>query len=185
MRVSGLLLCALAAPLWSDTTLSVAPDGQSLTEARDAIRALRRKGSTAPVTVMVHGGTYRLDEPFVLTAEDSNVTWSAYPGERPILSGGRRITGWQKGKGPIWTAPAPFYFRQLFVNGRRALRARTPTNGFYRIDGASSQDKPFLLKFRGDDVRAAWAERGDVEAIALLAWAEIRMPIISSRRKYN
>jgi hypothetical protein len=118
-----------------------------------------------------------MDETFVLTPEDSNITFAAYPGERPILSGGRRITGWQKGKGPVWAAPAPFDFRQLFVNGRRALRARTPTNGFYRIDGPSSQDKPFVLKFRGDDIHAAWAERGDVEVIVLLAWAEIRMPV--------
>jgi hypothetical protein len=177
MRVCALLLCALAAPLTSATTLSVSTDGQSLAAARDAIRAMRRNGSAEPVTVLIHGGAYRLSETFVLTPEDSNVTYAAYPGERPILSGGRRITGWQKGKGALWTAPAPFTFRQMFVSGRRAQRARTPNNGFYRIDGPSSQDKPFLLKFRGDDIRASWADRGDVEVIALLAWAEIRMPI--------
>src|SRR5947209_2802540 len=178
MRVCALLLCALAAPL-TGATLSVSTDGQSLPAARDAIRVIRRNGSTEPVTVLIHGGTYALAETFVLTPDDSNVTWAAYPGERPIVSGGVRLTGWQKGKGSVWTAPAPFYFRQMFVNGRRAQRARTPNSGFYRIDGPSSQDKPFLLKFRGDDVHASWADRGDVEVIALLAWAEIRMPIVS------
>src|SRR5207247_514571 len=88
-----------------------------LTDARDAIRSMRRKGVTDAVTVLIHGGTYRLADTFVLTPEDSDVTYAAYPGERPIVSGGRRITGWQKGKGAVWSAPAPFAFHQMFVNG--------------------------------------------------------------------
>src|ERR1035437_6129799 len=159
-------------------TLYVSPQGPipSLAAARDAVRALRAKGDNSPATVLIRGGVYRLAETFVLTPQDSDVTYAAYAGERPIISGGRVITGWKKGSGPIWSAPASEQFRQLFVNGRRALRARTPTNGFYRIDGPSSQDKPFTLKFRGNDIKADWAGR-DVEVVALLAWAKIRMPI--------
>lgn len=185
MRILTILLMAAVSPA---ATLYVSPQGRdgargtiddpfgSLAAARDAVRALRQKGDRAPMSVVLRGGVHRLAETFVLTPEDSGVTYQAQPGERPILSGGRRIEGWKKGTGSIWTAPASWTFRQLFVNGRRALRARTPTNGFYRIDGNSSQDKPFLLKYRGDDVRKEWAGR-DVEVIALLAWAEIRMPI--------
>ena len=169
-------------------TLYVSPQGRegapgtldkplpSLAAARDALRALRAKGDNSPATVLIRGGVYRLAETLVLTPQDSDVTYAAYAGERPIISGGRVITGWKKGSGPIWSAPASEQFRQLFVNRRRALRARTPTNGFYRIDGPSSQDKPFTLKFRGNDIKADWAGR-DVEVVALLAWAEIRMPI--------
>jgi hypothetical protein len=175
----GLLASVTAAQLPAGKTLIVSPGSSlsSLAAARDVIRAIRRQGQTGPVTVQIRGGVYRVDETFVLKPEDSNVTYTAWPGEHPVFSGGHRIEGWQKSTGSIWTAPAPFYFRQLFINGRRALRARTPTNGFYRIDGPSSQDKPFLLKFRGDDIRKSWAGR-DVEAVALLAWAEIRMPIV-------
>ncbi len=185
MRILPILLIAAVAPA---ATLYVAPQGRegargtiddpfgSVAAARDAVRALRQKGDRAPMTIMLRGGVHRLTETFVLTPEDSGVTYEAHLGERPIISGGRRIDGWKKGTGSIWTAPANWGFRQLFVNGRRALRARTPTNGFYRIDGNSSQDKPFLMKYRGDDVRKEWAGR-DVEVIALLAWAEIRMPI--------
>lgn len=184
------LLVAAAASLSAATTLYVSPTGHagaqgtieqplpSLAAARDAIRAMRRDGAAEPVTVLIRGGTYRLSETLVISPEDSNVTYAAYPNERPILSGGRPINGWKKARGSIWTAPAPFYFRQLFINGRRARRARTPTNGFYRIDGDSSQDKPFLLRYRGNDIQASWAARGDVEVIALLAWAEIRMSIV-------
>jgi parallel beta-helix repeat protein len=180
---------ALAAA--TPNTLFVSPQGRaeatgsniddplpSITAARDAIRNARRQGNAAPFRVLFRGGTYRLAETVVFTAEDKGAIYQAYPAERPILSGGRPITGWKKGAGNIWTAPADWHFRQLFVNGRRAQRARTPTNGFYRIDGPSSQDKPFLLKYRGDDVRPEWAGK-DVEVVALLAWAEIRMPIVS------
>jgi parallel beta-helix repeat protein len=169
-------------------TLYVSPDGRdgapgtlekplgSLAGARDAVRAMRQGGTTGSVTVLLRGGVYELRETFVLEPRDSDAVYAAYPGERPIVSGGRRITGWTKGAGAVWTAPVSRPFRQLFVNGRRAVRARTPNNGFFRIDGPSSQDKPFLLKFRGNDIRKEWAGRG-VEVVALLAWSELRMPI--------
>jgi len=171
-------------------TLYVSPQGRegapgtldrplpSFAAARDALRALRAKGDNSPATVLIRGGVYRLAETFVLTPQDSDATYAAYAGERPVISGGRAITGWTKGPGPIWSAPASGQFRQLFVNGRRALRARTPNYGFYRIDGPSSQDKPFILRFRGSDIKPEWAKSG-VEVVALLAWAEIRMPIAS------
>jgi hypothetical protein len=175
MKLLTIFLIAAIAPA---ATVYVSPQGQpsTLAGARDAVRALRQKGERGRVDVVLRAGVYRLTETFVLTEEDSDVTYAAQPGERVVISGGRRIEGWKKGTGSVWTAPAPWEFRQLFVNGRRALRARTPTNGFYRIDGASSQDKPFLLKYRGDDIRKEWTGRG-AEVVALLAWAEIRMPI--------
>ncbi len=85
--------------------------------------------------MQVRGGTYRLDAPFVLEPQDSGTTnasviFEAFPGERPIFSGGRAITGFRQ-NGNLWEAELPetksgqLYFRQLFVNGqRRQLRAR-------------------------------------------------------------
>jgi hypothetical protein len=62
------------------------------------------------MTVLARGGTYFLDEPVVLNPEDSGtkaqpVTYAAYPGERAIVSGGRRIAGWSKEDNRQWTAP--------------------------------------------------------------------------------
>lgn len=158
----------------------------SLIAARDRIRELRRDGHRESMTVVVRGGTYRFSEPFVLTPEDSGTSYTAYRGERPILSAGGVVSGWTREASfisnlsppKIWTTKASGQFHQLFIGGRRAQRARTPTNGFYRIDGPSSQDKPFLLKFRGNDIRKAWEGSG-AEIVALLAWSEIRMPVTS------
>jgi len=162
-------------------TVAVSPDGpiRTLAQARDAARALRRAGQRAAVTIQIHDGTYYLDQTLVLTPQDSNTVWEAAPGARPMVSGGRVIAGWEKIQGPLWTADARGpYFHQLFISGRRAQRARTPNYGYFRMQGASPQDKPLRLHFRGGDIQPEWAP-GDVEVVALLAWADIRMPIVS------
>ena len=62
--------------------------------------------------------------------------YAAYPGERPVISGGRPIGGWQTGDGALWTArvdeaaAGTWNFHQLFVNGQRRVRARTPNQGY-------------------------------------------------------
>ncbi|MBM3801132.1 MAG: right-handed parallel beta-helix repeat-containing protein [Acidimicrobiia bacterium] len=170
---------------------SAGTDGPLLTlpAARDRIRAARRVNrTTAPSLVLIRDGTYRMAEPFVLTPEDSGqesdpLIFAAYPDERPVLSGGRSIAGWRKGAGETWSVHIPevehgkWVFHQLFVNGRRSQRARTPNRGFFRIDGPKSEAAPFQIKYRGDEIKPSWAESGDVEVVALFSWAEVRMPI--------
>ncbi len=68
----------------------------SLTQARDALRALRRSGQTSPVTIWIRGGTYRFRESFVLTPADGGspeapVTYRAWTGEEARLNGGIAI----------------------------------------------------------------------------------------------
>lgn len=144
-------------------------------------------------TILIRKGTYELEEPIELLPGHSGpnarrpLLIAAYPDERPILSGGRRITGWKpvEGKSGLWQAEVPevregkWYFRQLFVNGKRKQRARTPNEGYYRIQGESPQDKPVKIKFKPGEIKKEWADDGDVEVVALLAWAELRMQIRS------
>ncbi len=172
-------LCLAALPLRA-IVVDVAPNSAvaSLVSARDLLRAKRKLGAAGPFVIRVHGGMYRLTETLVFGPEDSGIAIENAPGERPTISGGRRIGGWRVTSGPLLIAPASGDFRQLFVAGRRAQRARTPNHGYYRIDGPSSPDQPFLLRFRGDDVKTEWASRG-VEVVALLLWSEIRMAIAS------
>ncbi len=84
----------------------------TLGRAQEALRALRSDGVLpGPVTVRIRG-THRLTEPLVITPDDSgtaecSVTFTGYEGERPILSGGRPITGWQEGQRGVWTVEIP------------------------------------------------------------------------------
>jgi parallel beta-helix repeat protein len=187
----GLSCCSTSVPESTATVIEVSPEGpyRSLDEARDRIRSLRRSGSSGPFTVQVRAGTYRLTEPFVLKPEDSGsenapVVYRAYPGERVVISGGRVLDEeWSPGPGRISTKQiagvkdGEWYFRQLFVNGRRAQRARTPNLGYYRIHGPSSQDKPFRLKYTGSDIQKEWAGSG-AEAVILLGWTGLRQQIV-------
>jgi hypothetical protein len=208
-----LFLFALTLFLTSPTmspaaTLFVSPDGRpgwsgsiekpnpqqtdgplpSLVAARDRVRALRAAGDKEPMTVLVRGGTYRLSEPFVLEAEDSGtpaapVTYAAYAGESPILSGGQTITGWRQGTDGTWSATVPgvkegqWSFHQLFVGGQRRQRARTPNVGFFQVDGVISPDNAATFHYRAGDIRPEWATQGNVEVIDLNKWQMFRMPI--------
>lgn len=164
----------------------------TLPAALAAARAARAAGQAAEgVTILLRGGTYFLEAPVTLTPEDSGAAadrpliLAAHPNEQPVLSGGRRLTGWRPvaGRPELWETDVPeardgrWVFRQLFVNGQRRQRARTPNEGFFRIQGESPQDKPVRLRFRPGDIRPEWAADGEVEVIALLAWADLRMQI--------
>ena len=176
------LFFALVTIYGSAQNIVVSPAGpiKTLSEARDAARAERRSGKVGTITITVRAGTYYLSDTLVLGPQDSDTIWEAPHGEHPIISGGRVISDWTKGSGSSWEAKTSgAYFHQLFVDGRRATRARTPNNGFFRVDGASSQASPFELHYRGDDIKKQWADEGDVEVVDYLAWSDLRMPIVN------
>ncbi|NCP31697.1 MAG: DUF5123 domain-containing protein [Armatimonadetes bacterium] len=119
----------------------------SLQGARDAVRRLKAgKELTEAVRVVVAAGTYQVGEPVVFSPEDSGtpkapVLYEAAPGAKPLFTGGRKLTGFKPGNNGVWTAQVPdvaagkWYFEQLWVNGKRATRARTPnTHWFYTVD---------------------------------------------------
>jgi len=115
---------------------SQATDGPvaTLERARDIIR---RAKSGEPSRVVVADGRYALKQPFVLTPADSGVAYEAAAGARPVFSGGRIIRGFQPVENSLWrtriddVANGSWYFEQLFVNGRRATRARSPNKFYY------------------------------------------------------
>ena len=109
----------------------------SLKRAQQAVRQRIAQGLDSDVHVFLHAGVYELAEPIVFDSADSGtdrfaISYAASPGETAVISGGRKIANWQRGEGQVWTATAPgvkeggWCFRNLFVNGRRAVRARTP-----------------------------------------------------------
>jgi hypothetical protein len=173
---------------WSGSAPARAGDGSdgplaSLPAALDAARKIRSAHGGVHPQILLRGGTYELRALLVLTPEDSDLTIAAYRDEKPVISGGRRVTGWKpvSGKTGWWQAQVSRaewgsdHFRSLFVNGRRAQRARTPNVGFFRIDGATPQGHPASFHFHPGDIRPEWAADGDAEVIALLAWTDIRM----------
>jgi hypothetical protein len=86
----------------------------TLEKARDAVRQLK-KGGRIPaggVTVWVRGGDYKVTQTFKLEAADSGsekspIVYRAFKGEKPIFSGGVRVTGFQPVSDPAILARLP------------------------------------------------------------------------------
>lgn len=107
----------------------------TLTAALRQARELRRTRAIKD-TLYIHmqPGTYPLYEQIFIRPEDSGTPASptviVSEGGEAVLSGGMAVTGWRKGKGNLWVADVPDFngrpldFRQMWVNGRKAVRAR-------------------------------------------------------------
>ncbi|WP_458408735.1 right-handed parallel beta-helix repeat-containing protein [Bacteroides congonensis] len=109
----------------------------TLTSALRQAREWRRTGDErvrGGITIYMEEGTYALYEPVFIRPEDSGTKESptvirAAADKKVILSGGIRINDWKK-QGKVWVADVPAFngrpldFRQLWVNGEKAVRAR-------------------------------------------------------------
>ena|GEM_PF-446553 len=162
----------------------------TLTAARDALRKLKRRGKIkSPVRVLVAPGVYRLTAPLVFTPEDGGtarcpVTWAGHGG-RPLLSGARVITGWSEGQingRPCWQAVLPevaagrWWFTQLFVNGRRRLRARLPKSGFFRFTGVPAAEAKLDVGQMFHGAMSAQYVPGEIRAFRNPAEIEVVVP---------
>jgi hypothetical protein len=117
----------------------------TLTGARNAVRKLKTlRPLTEPVRIIVANGVYPMNETLVLTPADSGtaacpISYEAETGAAPRFFGGRSITGFTRGSDGVWTTRVPevaagqWYFEQLWVNGRRAIRARSPNKFYYYV----------------------------------------------------
>jgi len=164
----------------------------TLSRARDAVRELKKGGQTRDLVVLVRGGTYRLKEPLVFGPEDSGtekfaITYAAASGEKPVLSGGRLITGWKKREGNLWVAELPevkagtWFFRQLFVDSARAMRCRHPNEGqMLRVAAVSPDVK--TISFAEPLAKGDLAGQA-TELVAIQDWSITRGLVVSSGEK--
>jgi len=168
---------------WSGLIAAPNEDGTdgplaSLQGARDAVRRLKEAGERRPIRVLVGAGTYALHKPVVFTPRDSGtpdapVIYEAATGTRPVFTGGRRIAGFKRGDDGTWSACVPdaaegkWKFEQLYVNGRRAVRARTPNRLYhYMLRKAPYGIDPLTGKMANLANRAFVAEKADIEPLA-------------------
>jgi hypothetical protein len=170
----------------------------TIVKARYAVRALIAAGLEADVTVSLREGTYRLDEPLTFGPEDSGseehaITYAAHADENVaisggraisevVITGGRAITRWKRTQGQIWTTEVPgvregkWYPRHLWVNGRRAVRARTPNAdadpSHLQLKGVDlSEDRARFTLTLEPGVLGDWQNPSDVEVMIAGNWA--------------
>ncbi|MEX0728075.1 MAG: right-handed parallel beta-helix repeat-containing protein [Planctomycetaceae bacterium] len=173
----------------------------TLTAARDAIRRLKNANQIpGAVDVVILDGTYHLTEPLVLTPEDSGdeqhpVTWSAYPGHRPVLSGGRVVDGWKPYEGQIVTSHLPdvkvgtWNFRQIFFRGERQTRSCWPNPdpadplysgwAFIETDAATENSVPYTHRFSADQPPRTWShpDQAEMNVFPWYCWVNDLIPV--------
>jgi len=149
--------------------------------ARDVVR-LYNGNMEGDTTVYVREGTYELEDTLSFGADDSgsngfDIVYRNYPGEHPVLSGGQRIVGWTEENG-LWKADASgLDFRQLYVNGQRAVRAQT---SIYRYgSGWSPSGDGILVQASTVGNIGAWGNSGDLEVHWPRGWRDTRLRVHS------
>ncbi len=145
-------------------------------------------GRGKDILVYIRQGTYCLSESLVFEPADGGervetnlptgafeyhklkdhyVTYAAYPGEKPVISGGQTVTGWKKAE-RIWTAPYDAdTAAMLLMNGKRQTLARTPDSGYF-VPPAISKNTGELYFNKGEI--KSWSGLEGNRVIMLLRW---------------
>ena len=152
MKVKFLVtLIILYSQICAAQTIYVSPNGNdanngsrgrpvaSLETARNLARTIHTKVKNRPVNISIASGEYFFSKPLVLLASenDENLIFSGDSTNKPVFYGGYRIGPFRRVSDSIWKADVPqvrktgILFEQLYVNGRRAERAKFPDIGFY------------------------------------------------------
>ena len=182
-------------------TLYVAPGGddanpgtmaqplKTVARARDLVRAMTA-AMTGDITVVLRGGTYPQTATLAFANADSGkngfyVKYVAYTGEQPIITGGQPITGWtlSDAANNIYTASGiTARFRQLYVNGVKAIRARSPNLGangapnFNRLTNAD--DTAQTIQVAASEV-GTWNNLTKVEMHLMTGWGDNTLRLTS------
>ncbi len=126
-------------------------------------------GKGKDILVLIRNGSYRLDNTLVFTSVDGGervetdlptgafeyhklkdhfVTYAAYPGEHPVIIGGKEITNWKEEEKGVWSSQVDLEnIDELFINNAQDIRIAAPClwqNN--RLMKAGSSIKMVILK---------------------------------------
>jgi hypothetical protein len=144
--------------------------------------------------IILRGGTYQLDKPICINEDiHYQACIRAHEGERVVLSGGQKISGWREqvvNGLRVWDVELDevknghWYFKSLFVNEKRRDRPRLPKKGLSRLSEVPGMPKHNTWSNVGYD-RFCLGEidindfknKSDIEVIVPHFWICERLPI--------
>jgi len=146
----------------NDSAVYIAPTGndgnpgtkiapfKTLRRARDFVRTINRNAS-GDITIILRGGEYPLSSPVGFDQRDSGtnghrIIWRAYADESAVITGGTHLTNWTaESDGTFSAATGGLNFLQLYVDGQRAVRARTPESGEFNVMSWNVSDRTIAI----------------------------------------
>ena len=162
----------------------------AVTRIPELRRSLRHCGT---ITIRVRAGRYPLHKPLVFGSEHSGVSVEAYPGEQPVMEGAEAVRSWRETEVNdrlAWVADVSGRirqtgpFRSLWVNARRARRARWPAEGWLAMKSVPGMPEEAGLFHPCDciesspgDLPAQIKNPGDAEVIIPHFWIQERLPL--------
>jgi hypothetical protein len=163
---------------------------KTIKKACDMVQSINKE-MTGDIIVYLRGGTYTIDSTIHIGNSLSGtngytVKFMNYNGETPIISGGQAITGWtlsDAAKGIYQATGISFNFRQLYVNGVKAIRARTPNllsgnnPNFWRFTGFDKNARNFQVE---SSKVSNWNNFTRVEMHLITQWGDNTMRLSSS-----
>ncbi len=198
---------------WSGKLESRLPDEgegpfRSLEAARDAVRKLsRRQRQKQAIEICLLPGTHIRQAPLLLETQDSGtakapIVYRAWTDEPTVISGGKEVHKWNKTQlngHPVLVAdlsklPEGYTpFEQLWVNGHRAIQARTPNRGYLQIPAVPKVEQDPTAERRAKTNTFAYAPadehylEGVQEGVAVIfnKWLEYHMPLDRVDRENN
>jgi regulation of enolase protein 1 (concanavalin A-like superfamily) len=145
-------------------------------------------GKGKDIVVFIRDGFYQLSQPLIFAPEDGGervetnlpsgafewhhlrdnyVTYSAYPGEKPVISGAVPVTNWKK-EGDTWVAPFDHEdVSALIADGKKQTLARTPNKDYFTLVRTPSSTSE--IPFRDNDIKS-WKNMQDNRIAILLRW---------------
>jgi hypothetical protein len=167
---------------------------QTIAHARDSVAKINGK-MTGDIVVYLAGGTYEISESVVFDVNDSGINghkviYKAVDGQVPVVSGGKVIKSWEvhdKEKNIYKAAVGGLEFRQIYVNGVRAIRARHPnqtsevTLEGYLVGGAVTGKAPHQFQVPPAELKGweTWSHLNEVEVVMVTHWKQKRARIAS------
>ena len=153
-------------------------------------------GARHNVVVYFKGGLYELKEPLLITGKEKNrnidtLTLVGSTSEVAILSGGRHVSGWKQTGRKIAQAVLSenLDFRQLYINEKMAIRARTPNrtnennySPYNRVVAFDEKKQTVLITENGIE---RWKKTDDIEMVINHHWYQSRFRIDSMYIKDN
>ncbi|MBW5446148.1 carbohydrate-binding protein [Cohnella sp. CFH 77786] len=164
----------------------------TIQKARDTVRTV--SGSmTGDIVVYLRGGNYFLSNTVNFTNADSGsngfqIRYEAYPGEKPVMSGGTKINGWTRDTTNTNLFKATLTrnkkLRALYVNGQRAYMTSKTINalggyGTYSITAGqaswawASGSQSAGTKFNATDLPIATRNQSDIELETQMTWNRV------------
>ena len=154
---------------------------RTLEKARNVIQAIN-VNMKQDIIVYLRKGNHPITSTFTLDEKDQGhhgfkVIYKAYDSETVILEAGQKVSGWQQIEVGLWKASGIKIadFRQLYVNGRRANRARStvkysgvawprPYTSFISV-GDTAQYYPDGIKISNKAIKPTWGNPQDIELV--------------------